>query len=1503
MKMFSWKVVRRFLFTATVWLACQAGYVPHASGIPCPRGGCPLDVRDPPPCTDQCDSQCPPGAGGDFGGTGGNGGGRWGCGNCMEISGAGLGAGHGMPVWWVSEPHINLRLEDEPLSYQPALGGAITFHLSYRQRGAVEEDPAVFGVGTNWSCSFRAYLVNESEYGAQLHRSGAGLIDYSVGYPEPRDGSILSIAGGGTYQIEYADGSLDVFGHPFVDANNVPFYFLTAHVDPAGNTNTFNYASSSSIVQLVSVSDPSGASTYLYYDNASFPNLITRVVDHFSRTCYLQYDSQGFLDSITDVQGLATSFTYNTTNSEQRAWITSMTTPYGPTGFRYGGVDATNLNEATTGDVVNRFVEVTLPTGGKHLFVYRLLSDFLNQWDPTVPSTTPAIVPATWLNELNSFHWSPLQYAALSTSDPTALTAADYKLGRLRHWLWDGYLVTSSLALERAPSPDGVAEGQTTWFDYLDQPYPGYIGSVDQPRLVARVLPDGTSWFHYTPRNSHLKPTSYVSTYTAADGTVALRTLSFSYAANDIDLLQSLGPNGEQVVSNYFAAGNPFHAPDATYDALNQATLYTYNSHGQVTSIKTPAGLTTTNLYFSSGDSLNRLSTTIDLEISRTNTFTYYAIGLLYSQTDERGLTTARTWDNLQRLTGVAYPDGTTTSNLYVNLDLTATKDRLDHWTYYGYNEIRQQTAITNANGVVTRYGYCSCGALYSVTNAWGTPVAQPIYYSYDFQGNRTNTVLPDVTLSSIYDPLGRVTNAFDGWVYRTRVYNSQGLLTTVSNSLCTESSVQFDIEDRPVSATDANGVTVTSVFDDLGRLTSRTYPDTGVESFGYSVFGLSAYTNQIGLSSYYGYDAARRKTSETNANDEVTRFRYDPSGSLTNLIDGKNQSTVWQYDQYGRVTNKLDQAGAVILKYAYDPAGRLTNRWSAAKGDTGYVYDPVGNLTQIHYPSDPTVTLQYDWLNRVTNMVDTAGTTVYTYTTGGQLWTEDGPFASDTVTNTYSNHRRVGFGLQQPSGAWTNAFGYDGAGRLINVTSAAGTFAYLYPSGIQNLISSILLPNTSRITNTYDSVARLLTTKLITSSQTVLDSYAYGYNTANQRTGVTRTDGSTVGYTYDPAGQLTVANSSVNPEDRGYAYDAAGNLRWRTNNGAVSGFLVNNKNELTNAPSPVGEITYDANGNALTNVDGIVYVYDDENRLVAAYDSSSAAAFYTQFVYDGLGRLRRRLEYAPPMIENTNPELETATSPLVLDEPGGGGGISNIWVLTSETDYIYDGKRVIQERDTNSVPLVSYTRGSDLSGTLEGAGGIGGLLGRSAGYWRGSWGSHAYYHADGNGNVTYLADSSQGLGASYRYDPYGNTLSADGPLAATNVYRFSSKELMLNSGLYYYLYRFYDTSLQRWLNRDPIGELGGVNLYGFVANNPVSLTDPYGHISGPVVITIIVITITVIETGHLTHEACHALKVLDDAAFKRAKKCLDNGEKPNPPFRAPYSGFRKFCISVGWYK
>jgi len=141
---------------------------------------------------------------------------------------------------------------------------------------------------------------------------------------------------------------------------------------------------------------------------------------------------------------------------------------------------------------------------------------------------------------------------------------------------------------------------------------------------------------------------------------------------------------------------------------------------------------------------------------------------------------------------------------------------------------------------------------------------------------------------------------------------------------------------------------------------------------------------------------------------------------------------------------------------------------------------------------------------------------------------------------------------------------------------------------------------------------------------------HQYVYNPANQRTNTTRTDGSTVAFKYDNIGQLTVADSSVDSEDLGYYYDSAWNLNRHTNSGGVGTFLVDNKNQLTNAPV-WEELTYDDNGNLASKYNGIFsYAYDDENRLteIEVRTAFGDAVWGTLFIYDGLGRLRVRQEY-----------------------------------------------------------------------------------------------------------------------------------------------------------------------------------------------------------------------------------------------------------------------------------
>ena len=155
-------------------------------------------------------------------------------------------------------------------------------------------------------------------------------------------------------------------------------------------------------------------------------------------------------------------------------------------------------------------------------------------------------------------------------------------------------------------------------------------------------------------------------------------------------------------------------------------------------------------------------------------------------------------------------------------------------------------------------------------------------------------------------------------------------------------------------------------------------------------------------------------------------------------------------------------------------------------------------------------------------------------------------------------------------------------------------------------------------------------------------------------------------------------------------------------------------------------------------------------------------------------------------------------------------------------TRYIYDGWNIIAEYNGATLGK-KYTWGMDLSGSMQGAGGVGGLLAVEEG------GSVYYPTYDGNGNVSEYLDSSRAVQAHYEYDAFGNTIYSDGAKKNDFAHRFSTKPLDAETGLYYYGYRYYNPKNGRWINRDPIEERGGYNLYAMLGNDALNRLDFLG--------------------------------------------------------------------------
>ncbi len=202
------------------------------------------------------------------------------------------------------------------------------------------------------------------------------------------------------------------------------------------------------------------------------------------------------------------------------------------------------------------------------------------------------------------------------------------------------------------------------------------------------------------------------------------------------------------------------------------------------------------------------------------------------------------------------------------------------------------------------------------------------------------------------------------------------------------------------------------------------------------------------------------------------------------------------------------------------------------------------------------------------------------------------------------------------------------------------------------------------------------------------------------------------------------------------------------------------------------------------------------------------------------------------------------------------------VWTTIEERRFVWDGEKMLAEIDELNEgglgvpPARQFTWGLDLAGqngavnSLEGAGTIGGLLAVHQEYEDHvlpdelgdvAAGDYIFFY-DGNGNVGQLVDYQDlgtedsdytwdpvRLAAAYEYDPYGAASALVGDYAKANRFLFSTKPFDPETGFGVWHYRIYSPRLGRWISRDPIGERGGVNLYGYVGNCATVVIDPVG--------------------------------------------------------------------------
>ena len=540
-------------------------------------------------------------------------------------------------------------------------------------------------------------------------------------------------------------------------------------------------------------------------------------------------------------------------------------------------------------------------------------------------------------------------------------------------------------------------------------------------------------------------------------------------------------------------------------------------------------------------------------------------------------------------------------------------------------------------------------------------------------------------------------------------------------------------------------------------------------------------------------YDALNRLTSEKDGKNQTISYAYDALGRKSAYTDAKGATFSFQFDPLGRLTRRTEP-DATFQTYTYDAAGRLLVHRKADTATKTHVYGNANRdfLTQITYSNgeSPRV-MTYDRLGRLLSAANASSTITRSYDAAGRQLSEtqaltSGPTGSFTyqydADGNLSRHTR-------PDGSFID-YTYNLRNLLASVISDAPPPVATYTYNGRNQIASTVVENgLFTATRSYDSAGRLTGV-----SNGSLDTTGYTLSADGRRTGITR-NGQSETYGYDNARQVTSSSIPDLSTTQSWNYDSAGNRSTATTNGSTTSYTANSVNEYLsiNYPLSTPNPSYDPNGNTLSlpRPDGTALglAWNINNELIAASNSTGDTATYA---YDALGRR-----------------------------------VSSLSTINSQpsTTYFFTNGWNVELEYKGTTYTTRLTWGLDLSGSLQGAGGVGGLVMVETLI---SQSPIPYFPLfDGNGNITAWIDASGSVIATQRYDAYGNLIQQIG--TAPSNYGFSTKPQDQVTGFYYYGYRFYDALTGRWPSRDPIQERGGVNLYGFVGNNSNAAYDSLG--------------------------------------------------------------------------
>lgn len=777
----------------------------------------------------------------------------------------------------------------------------------------------------------------------------------------------------------------------------------------------------------------------------------------------------------------------------------------------------------------------------------------------------------------------------------------------------------------------------------------------------------------------------------------------------------------------------------------------------------------------------------------------------------------------------------------------------------YEYDKNGNVIKTTDAEGNITKAEYNVQGQAVAVINALGD--VKKDYY--DAAGNLIQSVDPlGNTTGYTVDALSRVTqisDALNNNVSYKYEFSNQGWLITYTNTLGNKTSYQYDVvgnllqtkspmgekekqtydnNSRRKSQIDANGNTIKWEYEQVGnnlindRIKTMIMPTYQVH-YQYNGVGLiEKVTLKLNSGEEYiaktSYDTERNVIEVVDAAGRISHFEYDALGQKVKQIDAYGGKTSQIYNILGKVSSVTDPLGNVH-QFSYDGNSRLLREVTPTGKETLYVYDVVGQMISKQDANGNITKFKYDKAGRLVEKTyflkgQTVPEQTVTYTYNGvnkllevkQIGTINTHFSyeRDALGNVVKETIIYNEGKPEAF-TKTLAYNYDANGRKISITYPDGSLVtYAYDKA---QLKTITLPNGKTIqwnnygwekpqevkgdnfseTFIYDGFQRVkqMTVKQGGTSKVIAQTkYAYD----NKGNVIEReTEEGLYSYGYDLLDRLvtvkppqTLQNNNLVLQEV-FSYDAVGN---RIGSAQQPGaWQYNADNQLLEYGTGVAKTSYiyTLTGHVATETKAghaRNFIYDASDRLISVNDNGVEVSRYA---YDPLGRRisktiqGKTLYYLysdEGLLAELNEQGEIVKAYGWL--AGTNYGTSPLWQAEPE-------KAQVNITDLKKAQF--HTLVSDHLGTPQLA-------------------------LNDQGDVSWKA----------RTEVFGNTMS-DVQNAITMNLRLPGQYFDEETSSHYNYYRNYQPQLGRYMQKDPIGLQGGINLYTYVSGNPLSKTDPFG--------------------------------------------------------------------------